>query len=207
MANSLESLSEELLDRIVSFITSPPNLAVVARLSKQFNRIALPYLYAKVSFDGAWADTGTKHLRSLTLLMLQRPDLAALVKSFSHRFMFGTEQKDDLPEGDAPQCGPQDPKMYEIFKSAIDKYEESEDMSKEWLRAVMEGRNEAAIVALLLPSLLNLQSLDAPFDIEVDSHGYGVNSDYIMAMLDLAGRDKRAFSKLTDVIIPGTNEK
>ena len=51
MSVTLESLSEELLDRILTFVKCLPYLALVVRASELFNRFALPHLYANTSFS------------------------------------------------------------------------------------------------------------------------------------------------------------
>ena len=240
MSTSLEILSEDVLDLIISFIDHLPVLAVLARVSKHFNRLTLPHLYANVSFVGAASDTGTKHLRPLTFLMLQKPQLAALVRALTLRSAYASE---DIrrPIGDEPGWigWPQHSGLDVALKTAIkaqlgrdteaatgplatheaatkdENDEAAEDEAEKCFQLVRAGFNEAAILALLLPNLVNLQSMDVPFVQEYDElgEGFSVQSHFIMKMFERAAtrqklvQNRPIFGGLTDVIISGTNDK
>jgi hypothetical protein len=208
MGTSLESLSDELLDRIVSFVDSSAHLALVARISKRCCRVASPHLYSNVSIINVWSDLGAKHLRPFAFLMLQRPDLAALVQSFTLRSMYATEHENDATTAERDwECWPEVPDLDKVLTSAIAKHVDNVGTSKKWFTILRAGYNEAAILALLLPTLVNLRSMDIPFYQEYRGHGDEGDSEYIMQMINRAERGREIFNKLTDVMIPGTDDK
>ncbi|KAL5315219.1 hypothetical protein ACEPPN_017870 [Leptodophora sp. 'Broadleaf-Isolate-01'] len=96
MTTSLESLSEELLVRIVSF-TERPSLPSLALASRTMNRLVTPELYASIDFKGASSGTGVEFLIPLTYHLLNNPDLATLVRSLSIRRFFGSVEGGLMP--------------------------------------------------------------------------------------------------------------
>jgi hypothetical protein len=208
----LEMISEEILDRIVNCLDSLPSLASLARVSKRFNRITLPHLYAHVSFIGGAIDMGTKNLRPFTVLLLQKPHLAALVQSITLRDSYATEAL-DRPFLEKPcwKDWPSDADLESIFTAAVQAHGVPDEESKRWVELLLNGSNEAAILALLLPVLVNLQSMDIAFDREWDGEGEQ-QSQFVMKMLQRAGEavmvgGRPIFSKLADVIVPGRGDK
>lgn len=203
---SLEDLSEELLDRIVSCIDSLPSLAVLARVSNIFNRIALPHLYAHVSFNDANMSTGTKYLRPFTALMLEKPQLAVLVQSIRIRDSYTTGNPINRKTWES---WPSDIDLRSVFASAVQPHGLPEDKSNRWIEILLDGINEAAILALLLPVLVNLQSMDIPFDTELQED-WDNDSRFISEMLQralsIAVEGEPIFSKLVDVMLAGTDD-
>lgn len=217
MATLLEVLSEEILDRIISYMKDLKCLAALNRVSKRFYRLSLPHLYGNVIFEAGTSDQGVEYLRPFTFLMLQKPDLAALVRSFSLRQTYQTYGSCD-PAWDPEQKvawkhWPKHPDLESILHAAVRQAAQSEEELIPWWKNVHDGFNEAAILALLLPALIKLQFLDCPFCFEYDGDGDGVQSTYTLNMLGLAaerheGSDGRPiFSDLTDVMVPGVSDK
>jgi len=84
MTPSLDSLSEELVDRIVSYLPQSTQY-ILSRVTKQFNRIATPRPYSSIYFKDATMDKGTPWLLHLTYLLLKKPSLATFVHSVTLR--------------------------------------------------------------------------------------------------------------------------
>ena len=95
MAPLLLPLSEELLVRIINFVDYP-SVTPLALVSQTFNRLTTPQLYATVDFKGAYPDIGVTYLIAFTFDILQNPDLASSVRSFSIRGDFGYDERDSL---------------------------------------------------------------------------------------------------------------
>ena len=239
MSSLSELLSAELLNLIIGFIDDLPSLAVLARVSKLFNRLTLPHLYANVSLVGAVSDMGTKHLRPLAFLMLQQPQLAALVRTFTLRHAYRCEHVNGPIDWEPGWIGWPDTGSDAIIKTAIKAHlgqnteaatgpvasrdavievrneDAVRDEAEQWFQIVRAGFNEAAIFALLLPNLINLQSIDVPFQREYGGLGEGssVQSQYIMKMFEQAAtrqglvQNQPSFGALTDIMIPGYDDK
>ena len=91
----LSNLSEELLDRIASALSLPGDLRALSMTSRAFYRIVLPHFFAHIDFRPEirlWGDCFDGYtplsidmsakFRPFAALMLQRSDLAYLVRSF-----------------------------------------------------------------------------------------------------------------------------
>ncbi len=210
MRTSLEAFSEEILDRVVSFVDSSPDLAHLAYVSKRLNRITLPRLYADVSFKNNWAEYHTKNLLPFAFLMFQRPDLASLVQSFTLRPAYETTHAEDDVHDES--AWPKHPDLDQTLKNTIAMHTQEPDSRQQWFEVVRARRNEAAILALLLPVLINLRSMDVPFQREYDGNGREKDSEYTLEMLSRAAEGKFVnelpmFTSLTDVMIPGVDDK
>lgn len=240
MQVSLQGLSVEILDSIISFCNDRPSLAALARASKHLYRLTLPHLYRSISLSFSYDDQLTKHLRSLTTVLLQKPEVAALVQSLTIRPIYSTtyESRDleDKPEWNtwqesedldrllrkaieaqiASDSQPSEPPSTRTRAKKAGKDPKTTDEVEKWLRLARARENEAPILALLLPNLVNLQALDVPFSREfgvATPENEAEDSRYIEKMFQRveAGVTKLngqpCFSKLTDVMLPGVDDK
>ena len=178
MSMSLDPLPLELYSCVVAHIASPFTLCKLARCSRQLYLWTVPYLYRHISIDeGVRKGTlqGTK-LRRLASLLIRRPDLASLVRQFRlhhypvhgcagcpfpyHSVLGLLEESDEEPEAI---------KVNPAFWRAFNAWNLSKEERKPWLRRLncaYEDDHEF-FIALLLPSLLNLEKLDLDFELEI----------------------------------------
>lgn len=228
----MDTLSEEVVSLIIGCGHDLPTMAVLARTSKRFHRLTLPHLYAHVSLldHKRSSGVGTRHLRSLTFLMLQRPQLAALVRAFTFRGTYATRFRETSLVGQRrwmsrknwPQW-PQHPQLDDLLRTAV-KLQTREDVDENavdneaarWFRIVRAGFNETAILALLLPNLVNLRSLDV---VPEGNEHKGQSPDvegYRYFMLDMLVRastrrvcirQQPMFANLTDVVLLTQDER
>lgn len=92
MSSSLEPLSVELLDNIVSFIQPRSALFQLALVSQKFNSLATSHLYRHVFLNSDCSDGGTRHMLPFTFLILHKPHIASLVRTFTFRGYFHYEE-------------------------------------------------------------------------------------------------------------------
>ena len=204
-------LPDETVLRIISSVHSVSCLAILARVSRRFHNLCLPILYTNVAFRGADAGVGVKHLRSFALLMLQKPELAALVKSFSIRDNWSSwcEEK----HAEEVWHWPDHPELDTILESAIIASVRNRKAARQSLDLVRNGRNEAAIIALILPMLPNIRSLDVVPEIEAYGDGGSGETYYLPSMWrrasnkEMASHGRSVFSSLVNIMLPGFGEK
>ncbi len=204
-------LPDETVLRIINSVHSVSCLAFLARVSRRFHNLCLLILYTNVAFRGAGAGVGTKHLRSFALLMLQKPELAALVRSFSIRDNWSSwcEEK----EAEEVWRWPDHPELDTILESAIIASVRNRKVARQWLDLVRNGRNEATIIALILPMLPNMRSLDVTFDIEAFGDGGSGETYYLPSMWqrasnkELASHGRIVFSSLVNIMLSGRDDK
>jgi hypothetical protein len=102
MVLKLDTLTEELLTRIVSFVEPHSSLWSLALVSRTLNRLATPYLYKTVDFKGGSHDAGITYLIPFAFLTFQEPHIASFVRSISIRDTYGTPERGlDPLEGNA----------------------------------------------------------------------------------------------------------
>ena len=154
---SISGLPPEITSHIIASIDSKPAIGSLALCSRRLNIVTAPYLYQHIELwghDGTGKGLPSARLRNLTSLLLERPDLAQHVRHFTMREWFSCEGH----SGEGGQVeGPDQP-----IKTAIKAVSQSKEEEAEWLEEVSwnEATNEDAFLALLLPTLLNLEKLD-----------------------------------------------
>ncbi|MCJ1318397.1 hypothetical protein MMC15_003725 [Xylographa vitiligo] len=161
MSRSFSSLPAELVRSVVSNIDSNDTLCNVARTSHALHDIAIPFLYDHIALydqEGGTRCFQFKKLRPLTLFLLNRPDLARLVHHFTmrHEPSTGYFTKKRLEKGEPVYRL----KVDGIFKDAIKAASHDEEEEKQWLQHMKWPDHGDATLALLLPVLPNLKSLD-----------------------------------------------
>lgn len=165
------ALPVELISGILSFVDSSATLLNAACCSRAWYDIAKRHLYHNIAitrivqYEEEPEPRSNIVLRKLVVLLLREPELAKHVRHFSFRPTF----PDDQPEFErfqrtnmrTPQQIPAPPSDIEDeIKHAIAKYSRTELEHLYWLH---NEHLEDSLVALLLPSLINLETLDIEF--------------------------------------------
>ena len=189
---SLIAYPSEIISRIVGDLDKS-SLSRLALSSRFLNGITTPILYDHIDFPGHsrnWSSPESIAFRNLTVLLLERPHLAGYVHHFTMRNDFRRESQ---------------PKHSEIARlpqallTAIEAASHSKEEERQWLEDLSstEFINEDALVALLLPSLQNLKTLDLRV-------GEGII--YFTRMMQRASRKEKpfdttpAFENLSDIM-------
>jgi hypothetical protein len=157
MGGEVPYLAVELISRILESCTSKATVAVAAQCSRQWYGIAMPLLYHRVNVNNPQSyELRKSYLKSLAVLFLSKPNIAAHVQHFSLRpgFSDGPKWKSGVePNGD----GDWDSALLEKIQEAIASISCSDEERATWLK---EADCDDTFLALLLPTLPNLVSLD-----------------------------------------------
>lgn len=156
-----EALPRELICCIMSQVDCRTTLCNLALCSHAFYLCAIRHLYKHVDFNAEGVACGCLHferIRALGSLLLQRADLARLVRQFTMRegFSHGHDSKRKEERGEEPEVVEVD----SVFKQVIKASSCSEEEEREWLKNVSWTDHTDAILALVLPALINLERLD-----------------------------------------------
>lgn len=212
---SLTTLPPELFSCIAAHIKSRPALCNLARCSRQFYLCTIPHLYHHVAIKQKEHDD---KLRNLASVLIRRPDLAGLVRSFDyyedgiHSFQCdgcevcegsGDSECSEGP-GEFEESGgsvrSKTVEVDEVFKAAVNALSLPEMEGKEWLRQLghtNKGHIDL-ILALLLPALPKVEELYLAYKMKFRTHYY------LERILRKAVRKERpfdtqpAFQALTD---------
>ncbi|KAF1850090.1 uncharacterized protein K460DRAFT_372460 [Cucurbitaria berberidis CBS 394.84] len=84
-SSSLDTLPEELIDRIISFTNSRATLHALCFVSKDINRIATAHLYTTIALN----KEDFQHLRPLAFLLWTSEKHRNAIRSFSVRRAYG----------------------------------------------------------------------------------------------------------------------
>ncbi|MCJ1385323.1 hypothetical protein MMC17_008445 [Xylographa soralifera] len=165
----------------------------------------MPFLYYHITLCDQEGGTGChqfEELRPLTLLLLTRPELARLVHHFSMRDEpspgYLTETK--LKSGELVHGLEVD----DAFKDSIKAASHDEEEEEQWLEHMSWPDHADATLALLLPALTNLESLDLMIT---------EGCTYFEKMMRRAGACEKPFDKepaflaLADIMHTGYDEK
>ena len=194
-------LPREVITYIIANVDSRSTLTNLALCSHNFYAISVPKLYNHIElYEGPndWGSYGTRHLRSLTSLLLRRPDLARFVRHFTFRKTIN----DGFESRHADQHGrrPKTVEVDDIFKEAIKRLSCSTEEETQWLNHVSWIDHEDAVATLLLPTLVQLERLDLKL---MD------NETYLARMIDRVCRKQKpfdaqpVFQALTAIIYTG----
>ncbi|MCJ1282638.1 hypothetical protein MMC26_001963 [Xylographa opegraphella] len=206
MSQYFSNLPLEILRIIVSFVDSDDTLCNMARVCHTLYDITIPFLYDHIALydrEGCPGEYEFKTLRPLTLLLLKRPDLARLVHHFTAResFSAGFMTEKQIKQGEPFNRL----KVDDVFKDAIEAASHDEAEKKQWLEQITWPDHADAILALLLPALPNLESLDLMLGM------FGCT--YFEKMMQRAGMREKPFDKdrgflaLKDVMHAWDNDK
>ncbi|KAI9710904.1 MAG: hypothetical protein M1820_002339 [Bogoriella megaspora] len=190
MTQHLSSQPPETLDRIVSHVADQKDLKSIALCSKQFYEIAIPYVYRRLDFRDNSCDDQVFYndLKHILVLFTRKPELAKHVRHLSIRPAF-----DDSPLEMKHKENPELPSLADALaqakdleqeiKGAIETYSQSEKEHVQWLQA---SDCEDVILALLLPILVNLETLDLEISL---------NPLHVERMLWRIGRREKPFDE------------
>lgn len=154
MPASLESLSIELLNNILSFIQPRSCLCHLALVSRNINTLVTPHLYRDVFLESDCPRGGNRHILPFTLLMLLKPSTASFVRSFTFRGEFQSQESllMDVDDGEARLPWPDHPERDNILKRLIKQISHSPQEELEWQEQVLPlyAHEDSAIYALFL---------------------------------------------------------
>lgn len=86
MQHSLFSLTTKLINHIISYVQQPSHLLNLALVSQDLYKLTKSHLYRDVHVTHYNDVNHTGHLLSFTILILQKPEIASLVRSFALSF-------------------------------------------------------------------------------------------------------------------------
>lgn len=189
---SLIACPSEIISQIVGNLDKSC-LNRLAVSSRDLNLIITPYLYQDIELLGhsqKWSRPASTTFRNLAVLLLERPHLAGYVRHFTMR---RDNSNDRLREQVEISHFPQ------ALSSAIETASHSEEVERQWLEDMSFTKpiNEDALMALLLPALPNLKTLDLTL---------GEKATYFSRMMQRASRKEKpfdtapAFEKLSDIM-------
>ena len=184
MAITLTSLPVELFQDIVANLDSSSDLCNLTRCSSALFVITIPFLYDHIDQEGGTFCHPCKDLRPLASLLLRRPELAQLVRHFTMRVQPSTgyitkaRLKTEVLTG---LLGVDD-----VFKKAIKAASHDEEEEQQWLEHMSWPDHGDATLALLLPALPRLESVDMVLT---------TGSTYFENMLCRAGKHEKPFNK------------
>ena len=157
MGGEVPYLPEELISHILGSCASKATIAVAARCSRQWYDITIPLLYHRVDVNNPPHYEPRKYyLKSLAVLFLSKPAIAAHVRHFSLRpgFEDGSEWESCEELGVDRE---RDSALPEKIQEAITSISCSDEERAMWLK---KADCDDTFLALLLPALPNLVSLD-----------------------------------------------
>ncbi|KFX95563.1 hypothetical protein V490_03792 [Pseudogymnoascus sp. VKM F-3557] len=210
MSTSIDLLSVELLDNIVIFVQPRSALFQLALVSRKFNSLVTPHLYQHIFLDSNSTDGGNRHILPLTFLILQKPSIASLVRSFTFRGSFQDEESWSGPgdtDDDSRLPWPEHPDRENILRRLIKKISHSEEEEDEWLEKVLPQYApwDDAIFSLLLISLPNLRRLD----LEITNNHMGSLERIFnrIASSEPPFDVSPVFTQLSDIMIAGNDDR
>ena len=158
----LIELPVELISHTLSYIADRPSLRNLAITSRKLHALATPRLYEHITlFDRGreHINDTTRQLRSLTALLLRRPDdRATLVRhvTLAQRLSVDYDAAQAEYEGRPVEGRLTIDATLEAAVRAVSADSEDEDR---WIKELSWPRNDCAVSALLLSSVTSLQSL------------------------------------------------
>ena len=186
----------EIISQIVGNLDKPC-LNRLAVSSRDLNLIIMPYQYQDIELLGhsqKWSRPASTRFRNLTVLLLERPHLARCVRHFTMRRDYSNERlRGKVEIAHLPQA----------LSSTIETASHSKE-ERQWLEDVnfTQPINEDALMALLLPALTNLKTLDLTL---------GEKVMYFSRMMQRASRKEKPFDmapaseKLSDITYAQNN--
>ncbi|KFZ14939.1 hypothetical protein V501_02961 [Pseudogymnoascus sp. VKM F-4519 (FW-2642)] len=211
MAPSLESLSVELLDNIVSFIQPRSALFQLALVSKKYNSLATSHLYRHIFLDSDCPDGGIRDMLPFTFIILQKPHIASLVRTFTFRGHFHDEENltfapNNEEEDDRRLPWPNHVERNDLLTGLIKRISHSQDEEEEWNEAVLSQHApvDDAILSLLLISLPNLRLLD--LEITTFQLNFLARTFNRVASSQAPFNTDPPFTRLTDIMLTGSDD-
>ena len=187
MAKLTSVLPPEILQAIIKQVEDKSTLCKLVRCSHYLYEVTVPFLYEHVElydYEGGTSMHWFMYLRPLTSLLLQRADLAYLVRRLTMReeFSDGYDSRFKVEEGLPANTV----EVADIFKHAVEAASHNQEEEKEWLTHLSWADHADAMIALLLPALPRLEKLDLQLMYD---------SMYFERMLKRAGLREKPFDK------------
>jgi hypothetical protein len=218
-------LPEELLANIISS-ASPNTLPDLARTSKTLNRITTPYLYSNITLGGGDGDQDTFALVPFAYTIFTAPKVPFLVNSIVVNEWYASQEEEceDATSDKTEWPVPEDQEVEKVLRKVCARYTCSDTETDELYKKVKSGRNEDAILVLLLASLPKVKRLDFSFA-EADKYPVFVSVlELVTARFksednlqlnsteDIASSKPRSdpaimFAAPVDIMIKGTSDK
>lgn len=205
MPLSLTTLPPELVGCVVASIESKSTLCNLARCSRQLYLYTTPYLYKHVTIqEETRREWQNGPLQDLASLLLQRPDLARLVRCFTLNVVPPRMRAESSPESEDSEHRneleevevlPKAVKVDQALRTAVHALSLYKEEEKTWLRRLSDTCRcyPELVLALLLPALLNLEELDLHAKVRA-----GFDTQYLERMMGRATCKTRPF----DVQLP-----
>lgn len=169
MTASLAILPEELLDLIITHLTSSRStLHSLTLVSHKFNRLATFHLYTHISLT----KSDFLYLRPLAVLLWTSPAHRSVVRSFSVRHAYGGNLDPWPKHYPKHQHQEEEGGLDELIKGQIERYVREKD-KEEWFGQVRHGVGALPIASLLLRSLPNVREMQFDGFMLVDPAGRG----------------------------------
>ena len=146
---SLYTLPNELIDIIIANVNDVASLSSLCLCSRFLNSLATPYLYHRVGL------MTMRQLHHFLGAMIEKPMLGSLVRSFAMHYDY--DRLDDYFDYDDKTNWSFDSRLLEAVKSQG----YAEELEKRCIEESYGGKDIDILMALLLPTLTNLNLLDA----------------------------------------------
>ena len=187
----LTACPSEIISQILGSLDRT-DLSGLALSSRPLNVIATPYLYEHIELFGLsqhWLCSASTDCWNLTVLLLERPQLARYVRHFTMRNAYSSNHRSEQVES---------AHLPRALLKAIETASHSKEEERQWLEDTSSTKpiNGDALMALLLPALPNLRTLDLEL---------GEKVTYLSRMMQRAsGKEKPfdtapAFERLSDI--------
>jgi hypothetical protein len=226
MTTSIErKLPEELLANVISLTAKEfmPNLCLA---SKTLNRLTTPQLYSNITLGDEDNDGETIAVARFAYTIFSSPDYAPLVNSIIINEWYESQETEGedvtFNESEWPTSAKQETEM--VLRRKCEECVVGKEEAEKLYQKIKSGRNEDAILALLLASLTNIRKLDFSF-------GEGDEHPEFVAMLEMLTSQRKsagdprlpainghetkkassipltAFSTPVDIMVKGTSDK
>lgn len=168
---SLATLPPELFHAVVANIESKNHLCDLAQCSRQLNLCMMPHLYQHIALQAGIRQHKEK-LQNLASTLIQKPDLAKLVKSFTLHVIQESSEK---------------PQIDRTLNTAIRSWFLHPEEENRWLINLRRIHScHDSILALLLHALPKVKNLDLSLPAEFGTY-------FIEQMIGRAARMERSF--------------
>ena len=168
MSACLAALPPELLSHVVASIRSPSTLCNLARCSRQLHFCTIRHLYRHVEIHEI-PERRNGRLRTLAALLIQRPDLAGLVRHFTLQTAEPSEEKAECSGEPAEPEDRVSPELVKVDRPVVTAANASSLSTEEKISGLGQFRPTHVsyydlILALLLPALLKVEKMVLDLD-------------------------------------------
>ncbi|MCJ1469352.1 hypothetical protein MMC07_007985 [Pseudocyphellaria aurata] len=192
MSMPLAAVPPELLSGVIANIDSKPTLCNLSRCSRRLYLCTVPHLYHHVTLreEIRHEEQPGRQLRQMASVLIQRPELARLVRNFTLHVV-RSEESAELASFEKTVC-PHSVQVDEAFETAINAWDLSTGSKKEWLGILSHAHlvHFNLILALLLPRLPKLRRLLLDFE-------NGHDTRFLEEMMQRAARREKPFDTQT----------